>query len=173
MFNAVFFINTVITQPLLVSLWNDLSDTVFDGVGLAGFKSRANAFLLAWSALSFFVSYCFIFFFLPWVGCVGLGSLDSLSPSLAQWTPINNNNNCFIVIFLYSGGSYARTIARPLWFYILCLFLFHIFCLFYYLSFSCLILLACSLSFLLFSCTWVWDDTHGLVPFFIVILRNP
>ena len=21
-------------------------------------------------------SYCFIFFFLPWVGCVGLGSLD-------------------------------------------------------------------------------------------------
>ena len=32
---------------LLVSLWNDLGDPVFDGVGLAGFKSRANAFLLA------------------------------------------------------------------------------------------------------------------------------
>ena len=32
--------------PLSVSLWNDLSDPVFDGVGLAGFKSRANAFLL-------------------------------------------------------------------------------------------------------------------------------
>ena len=31
--------------PLSVSLWNDLSDPVFDGVGLAGFKSRANAFL--------------------------------------------------------------------------------------------------------------------------------
>ena len=30
-----------------VSLWNDLSDSVFDGVGLAGFKSRANAFFLA------------------------------------------------------------------------------------------------------------------------------
>ena len=43
---------------------------------LAGFKSIANAFLLAWSALSFFVSYCCIFFFLPWVGCVGLGSFD-------------------------------------------------------------------------------------------------
>ena len=28
------------------SLWNDLSDPVFDGVGLVGFKSRANAFLL-------------------------------------------------------------------------------------------------------------------------------
>ena len=33
--------------PLTVSLWNNLSDSVFDGVGLAGFKSRANAFLLA------------------------------------------------------------------------------------------------------------------------------
>ena len=27
--------------------WNDLSNPVFDGVGLAGFKSRANASLLA------------------------------------------------------------------------------------------------------------------------------
>ena len=33
--------------PLSVSLWNDLRDPVFDGVGLAGFKNRANAFLLA------------------------------------------------------------------------------------------------------------------------------
>ena len=32
--------------PLSVSLRNDLSDPVFDGVGLVGFKSRANAFLL-------------------------------------------------------------------------------------------------------------------------------
>ena len=32
--------------PLLVSLMNDLGDPVID-VGLAGFKSRANAFLLA------------------------------------------------------------------------------------------------------------------------------
>ena len=32
--------------PISVSLWNDLSDPVFDGVGLAGFKSRANAFIL-------------------------------------------------------------------------------------------------------------------------------
>ena len=30
-----------------VSLWNDLASPVFDGVGLAGFKSRANASLLA------------------------------------------------------------------------------------------------------------------------------
>ena len=33
--------------PLSVSLWNDLVDPVFDGVGLAGFKSRSNAFLFA------------------------------------------------------------------------------------------------------------------------------
>ena len=33
--------------PLSVSLWNDLADPVFDGVGLVSFKSRANAFLLA------------------------------------------------------------------------------------------------------------------------------
>ena len=33
--------------PLSVSLWNGLSDPLFDGVGLAGFKSRANAFVLA------------------------------------------------------------------------------------------------------------------------------
>ena len=32
---------------LSVSLWNDLCDPVFDAVELAGFKSRANAFLLA------------------------------------------------------------------------------------------------------------------------------
>ena len=33
--------------PRSVSLWNDLVDPVFDGVGLAGFKRRSNAFLLA------------------------------------------------------------------------------------------------------------------------------
>ena len=33
--------------PLSVSLWNNLFDPVFDGVGVAGFMSRANAFLLA------------------------------------------------------------------------------------------------------------------------------
>ena len=32
---------------LSVSLWNDFADPVFDSVGLAGFKSGANAFLLA------------------------------------------------------------------------------------------------------------------------------
>ena len=38
--------------PLSVSLWNDIANPVFDGVGLAGFKSRATASLLAKAALS-------------------------------------------------------------------------------------------------------------------------
>ena len=33
--------------PLSVSIWSDLANPVLDGVGLAGFKSRANAFSLA------------------------------------------------------------------------------------------------------------------------------
>ena len=33
--------------PLSVSLWNDLIGPVFDGVVLAGFKSRANTLMLA------------------------------------------------------------------------------------------------------------------------------
>ena len=34
-------------MPLSVSLWNDLSDPVFDGVDLEGFMSKANAYMLA------------------------------------------------------------------------------------------------------------------------------
>ena len=33
--------------PFSVTLWNDLASSVYDGVGLVGFKSRANASLLA------------------------------------------------------------------------------------------------------------------------------
>ena len=38
---------SMIFIPLSVSLWNDLANPVFDGVGLAGFKSRANVYLLS------------------------------------------------------------------------------------------------------------------------------
>ena len=63
--------------PWSVSLWNDLSDPVFDGVRLAGFKSRANAFLLALLLAHFLSPAVFPFssFFL-WVGAAGLGSSD-------------------------------------------------------------------------------------------------
>ena len=50
--------------PLSVTLWNDLADPVFDGLGLACFKSRANAFLFAKAALSLLQSSNTIFPFL-------------------------------------------------------------------------------------------------------------
>ena len=76
--------------PLSVSLWNDLSDHVFDGVGLVGFKSRANAFLL--HDLLFLVCLLLFYLFLPsmgWLCGVWVFGLIvfSLSPGLAQWAP--------------------------------------------------------------------------------------
>ena len=61
-----------------VSLWNDLGDPVFDGVGLAGFKSRTNAFLLAsvLAPLLFPTVLPSFSSFILWVGIVGLGSSD-------------------------------------------------------------------------------------------------
>ena len=50
-------------MPLSVSLWNDLSYHVLDGVGLAGFKSRANAFLHVGVICSFFLSPTIFSFF--------------------------------------------------------------------------------------------------------------
>ena len=63
--------------PVSVSLWNDLSDPVFDGVGLGGFKSRANPFLLAY-LLAHILSPAVLPFssFILWVSVVGLGSSD-------------------------------------------------------------------------------------------------
>ena len=74
--------------PLSVSLWNDLANPVFNGVGLAGFKSRANAFLLAYAALSLLLSYtlfpCLFFLSIDWyywagvfglIGCLSLSAL--------------------------------------------------------------------------------------------------
>ena len=61
--------------PLSVSLWNDLGDPVFDGVGLTGFKSTTNAFLLAKLLPPFLSTAIFPFSsFILWVGIVGLGS---------------------------------------------------------------------------------------------------
>ena len=61
--------------PLSVSLWNDLSDPVFDGVGLAGLKRRANDFLLDLSAHSFCLLLLSLFLHsMGWL--LGLGFLD-------------------------------------------------------------------------------------------------
>ena len=51
-----------------VSLWNDLTDPVFNGVGLAGFKSRVNASLLAKLFAPFLVSSRFSFLFFQSMG---------------------------------------------------------------------------------------------------------
>ena len=66
--------------PFSVSLWYDFSDPVFDGVarvGPAGFKSRANAFLLA-KLLAHFLSPGVLHFssLILWVGVVRLWSSD-------------------------------------------------------------------------------------------------
>ena len=70
--------------PLSVYLWNHLADPVFDGVGLAGFKSRAKAFLLA----NLLYPYYSDLLFLPFsssclsVGIVGLGKMYRLGGEL-------------------------------------------------------------------------------------------
>ena len=90
--------------PLSTSLWNDLSDTVFDGVGLAGFKSRANPFLLVLSALSFLslaiLSFSSFHGLVVWGWDLRTDRVFSLSPGLALRTPVNNNN-----YYYYSGSG--------------------------------------------------------------------
>ena len=54
--------------PLSVSLWNDLRDPVFDGVGWAGFKSRDNFFFFALLLALFLPSTVFPFLFFPSMG---------------------------------------------------------------------------------------------------------
>ena len=76
--------------PLSVSLWNDLANPVFDGMGLAGLKSRASAFLLAYAVISLLYSstlFPFLFFLsigrYCGAGVFGLIECISLSLSLA------------------------------------------------------------------------------------------
>ena len=80
---------------LSVSLWNDLSDPVFDDVVLAGLKSRANAFLLTWSALYFVsptvLSSSSFHGLVVWGWGLWTDRVFSLCPGLAQRTPNNNN----------------------------------------------------------------------------------
>ena len=60
---------------LTVSLWTYLGDPVFDGVGLAGFKTGPMPFY--WPSCSLILSPFFPFYsFILQVGIVGLGSSD-------------------------------------------------------------------------------------------------
>ena len=79
-------------MPFSVSLWNDLANPVFDGVGLAGFKSRANASLLAQAALSLLSSstlFHFLFFLsIGWYcGAEVFGLIRCISLSLSLALP--------------------------------------------------------------------------------------
>ena len=84
---------------LSVSLWNNLADPVFDSVGLAGIKNRANAFLLPRLLdpfLSFNISLFLFFPSIVWycgAGVFRLIGCKSLSPSRALATSFNDNNN--------------------------------------------------------------------------------
>ena len=93
---------------ILASL-NELGGPVFDGVGLSGFKSRANSFSLAQLAALFLL--CLLLFSLSLLSFCGLAlwgwglRTDRVSPSLALPAFfINNNNNDYIR--LVSGGDW-------------------------------------------------------------------
>ena len=77
---------------LSLSLRNGLSEPVFDGEGLAGFKSRANDFLLVCSALSFLsptiLSFSSFNGLVVWGWGLHTDIVFPLSPGLAQRTPI-------------------------------------------------------------------------------------
>ena len=62
--------------PLSVSLWNDLGDPVFDGLGRAASKSKANDSVMTQAAPSIFLLFTLFRVFLSAGGLVGLGSSD-------------------------------------------------------------------------------------------------
>ena len=68
---------------LLVYLWNDLGDPVFDGVGLVGSKIKADAFLLAMAACSICVFDYFPFLFFVSIGWYCGAGVSGLTASEA------------------------------------------------------------------------------------------
>ena len=81
------------------------ADPVFDGVGLAGFKSRAIAFLFALAARYLFVFYCFpflIFLFTVWyreAGVFGLKKVTIIQFSSLPLKNFKNNNSNNTLVF--------------------------------------------------------------------------
>ena len=83
--------------------------------------SRAAPMLSCWHDLLFlFVSYCFIFFFLPWLVVWGwplwTDRVFSLSLGLAQRTPINNNKALVLFGFsiMHQWLHHSRILAKCL-----------------------------------------------------------
>ena len=83
--------------PLSASLWNELADSVFDGVGLVGLKRGPMFFWwpkLLYLFLSSIIFPCLFFLAKGWyyvAGDFGLIGCRSLSPSLALLASFNNN----------------------------------------------------------------------------------
>ena len=92
----------------------DLADPALDGVGLAGFKSRAKFFYWPKQLAPFYVFYCFTFYFFLSIGwyfgavVLGLIGCKSLSPSLALPTFSNNNYSNKINV-----NNSAKSLALP------------------------------------------------------------
>ena len=89
-------------MPLSVCLWNDLSDPVFDGVGLAGFQEQRHCFPVV-MICSFFLSpiilsFSFFHELVVWGWGLWTDRVFTLSPCLEQRTPNNNNNNIFLFL---------------------------------------------------------------------------
>ena len=89
--------------PFSVSLWNDLANSVFDGVGTGVFQKPGQCFFISLScSIPTIVSTLFPFLFFLSIGCYcgarvfGLIGCTSLSLSLALQTFFNNNNNLLI-----------------------------------------------------------------------------
>ena len=78
-----------------VSLWNDLASAAFDGVGLAGFKSRANVFFY-WPELLYPYYSLLLFSLSLQKSELKLLFLDVFSPILeckSEYFNNNHNNN--------------------------------------------------------------------------------
>ena len=84
---------------LSVSLWNDLANPVFDGVGLMGFKSRANVFFIGLSCSVLTIIFSFSLLFFLFIGCFcgvgvfGLIGCTSLSLTFTLPTFLHSNND--------------------------------------------------------------------------------
>ena len=93
---------------LSVSLWNDLGDSVSDGVGLSGFQEQG-PFYWPSCSFSFYLLLFFLFLLhsLGWycvAGVFGLIGCLSFYPSLLLPTFFNNSNNNIVNILFFSLG---------------------------------------------------------------------
>ena len=101
---ADFVVYRMTCIPQAVSSWNYLGDSVFDGVGLAGFKSRVNTYFvgLSWS-LPF--RHPLIFLSLPSFCGLALWDWGPLSPTFqCRCLNNNNNNNINLIIIIINSN---------------------------------------------------------------------